>query len=386
MSFESARLRLAILGTRGVPARYGGFETFAEQLATRLAARGHEVRIYGRTRYAGEPPPEPLRVVTLPAVYTKHLETVTHGVLAALHLASRPVDAALVCNAVHAPLLPLLRAAGVPAALNVDGLEWRRRKWGAMARGVHRLAEHLAVACADAVVTDARTVQAYYRERHQAETTFIPYGGDLPPEPAGETLSSLALRPGGYDLCVCRFEPENHPLLVVETRHRLAFRRPLVLVGGAPYARAYESRLRARAGGSVLLAGFRFGAAYRELLFHARAAVVATEAGGTHPVLLEAMGAGLPVLYSDTPENREAAGDTGLPFPVGDAAALAAAWQRLEDEPGLARDLGRRAAERIDACYRWERVTDAYEALLRGLALRESRARPRESAAWRPSP
>ena len=377
MTPSPARLRLAILGTRGVPARYGGFETFAEQLAIRLAERGHEVRVYGRSRYAEEPPPFPVDAVTLPAVYTKHLETVSHGLLATLHLASRPVDAAIVCNAVHAPLLPLLRAAGVPAVLNVDGLEWRRRKWGGAARAVHRLAEHLAVACADVVVTDARTVQTYYRERHQAETTFIPYGGDLPPAAAGETLSSLGLSPGGYDLCVCRFEPENHPLLVVRARNRLRSRRPLVLVGGAPYARAYETRIRATAGEGVRLVGFRFGMAYRELLFQARAAVVATEAGGSHPVLLEAMGAGLPVLYADTPENREVAADTGLSFPVGDEEALASSWRRLEEDPALGHELGRRAAARIASRYRWEQVTDAYEELLRGLAIRGPRRRLR---------
>ena len=377
MRHSPARLRLAILGTRGVPARYGGFETFAEQLSIRMARRGHEVRVYGRSRYAADPPPAPIDVVTLPAVYTKHLETVSHGLLATLHLASRPVDAAIVCNAVHAPLLPLLRAAGVSTVLNVDGLEWRRRKWGAAARTVHRLAEHLAVACADAVVTDARTVQTYYRERHGAETTFIPYGGDLPPAAAGETLSSLGLSPRGYDLCVCRFEPENHPLLVVGARNRLSFRRPLVLVGGAPYAHAYEARIRAAAGEGVLLAGFRFGAAYRELLFQARAAIVATEAGGSHPVLLEAMGAGLPVLYSNTPENREVAADTGLPFPVGDELALASSWLRLEEDPGLGLELGRRAAARIASSYRWEQVTDAYEDLLRGLVIRETRPRSR---------
>ncbi len=363
-------LRLAILGTRGVPARYGGFETFAEQIASRLARRGHHVTVYRRSRYAQGDLPG-VEIVTLPAVYTKHLETVSHGLLSVLHCASRRPDAALVCNAANAPLLPLLAAAGVATALNVDGIEWQRRKWSAVGRGGHRLGEHLGVALADAVITDARVIQSYYRRRHGVETVFIPYGGDLEPPSSSTLLRELDLAPGAYDLCVCRFEPENNPLQVVRAHALLDAPPPLVMVGGAPYARRYVEEVRQAAGPSVRFAGFRFGEEYRQLLFHARLVVYAGEVGGTHPVLLEAMGAGRPVLYNDTPENREAVGRAGVPFPSGGGAAgLAAAWGRLSGSPSMQVACARRGRARVEARYRWSAVTDAYEGLLRGLAAR----------------
>jgi glycosyltransferase involved in cell wall biosynthesis len=229
----AATLTLAVLGTRGVPARYGGFETFAEQISARLARRGHEVTVYRRSRYAEGDLPG-VQIVTLPALYTKHLETVSHGLLSALHCAGRRPDAALVCNAANAPFLPLLSAAGIATAINVDGIEWQRRKWHALGRAGHRLAEHLAVGLADAVVADAQVIREYYRRAHRQATELIPYGGDLEPPSSRRLLAELHLEPQGYDLCVCRFEPENNPLTVVRGHARLESPLPLIMVGGAP--------------------------------------------------------------------------------------------------------------------------------------------------------
>jgi glycosyltransferase involved in cell wall biosynthesis len=358
---------LAILGTRGVPARYGGFETFAEQLATRLAGRGHRVTVYGRSRYTPAPL-EGVESIVLPALYTKHLETASHTFLSTLHCMQRRPDVALMCNTANACFLPLLRANGIPTVLNVDGIEWQRRKWGCGARGVHLLAEHLAAAWADRMVADARFIARYYRERHGVASTQISYGGDLPAPTGRELLIELGLEEGGYDLCVCRFEPENRPLTVVQAHRRLQHPRPLVMVGGAPYARRYQEALRREAGPQVLFTGFRFGDEYRQLLFHARAFLYAGEVGGTHPVLLEAMGAGRLVLYHDTPENRETVGDAGIPFGPGGVDALQAVWEQLQSRPEWPHLFGTRARTRVQRYYRWDTITDAYEDLLLQIA------------------
>jgi glycosyltransferase involved in cell wall biosynthesis len=368
VSSATGGLSIAILGTRGIPARYGGFETFAAEIAPRLAARGHRITVYRRSRYRAPGAPSGIGVITLPAIYSKHLETPSHTLLSVLHAARRRPQVALVCNAVNAVLLPLLSVAGVVTVLNVDGLEWRRRKWGVAARGVHRLSEHLAVAFADAVVTDALAIRDYYRARHGVATVFIPYGGDLAAPASAAAVTALGLRPRSYDLCVSRFEPENNLLQVVRARSLVPGDTPLVVVGGAPYSRRYEREVLAAAGPHVVFAGFVYGEPYRELLFNARATLHAAEVGGVHPALLEAMGAGTLVLFRDTPENREAAGEFGLPFPDSLPESLASVWRRVGREPGLRERLGPLAARTIRDHWRWEGVAEAYDRLFRDLA------------------
>jgi glycosyltransferase involved in cell wall biosynthesis len=358
-------LSVAILGTRGIPARYGGFETFAEQLARRLAGRGHRVRVYCRSRYAGDLDLPGVDTPVLPAIYTKYLETVSHGLLSALHCGAHRPDAALICTTVNACFLPVFLQAGVPAALCVDGIEWQRRKWNRLGRAAHWLAEHLAAAWADVLVADARFIGQHYRAVHGVSPVFIPYGGDLDPPAPGDAgvLEELDLEPGAYDLSVCRFEPENNPLTVVRAHGRLGGDRPLVMVGGAPYSRRYQQQIRDAATPGVRFAGYRYGDEYRQLLFRARAVIYAGEVGGTHPALLEAMGAGRAVVYNDTPENREAVGEAGLPFGPGSEEHLVEVWGRLDREPGLLERCAERARRRVRLHYRWDMVTEAYEDL-----------------------
>ena len=175
-------LRIALLGTRGVPARYGGFETCVDEVGRRLAARGHEVVVYCRTttgadatqrEYAG------MQLVHLPALRRRSLETLSHSGLSVVHLAANRVDAAIVFNAANAPWLPLLRAARIPVATHVDGLEWKRGKWGPVGRRYYRLAESMAVRWSDALIADAAGIQDYYTEQFGAVTRLIAYGAPI---------------------------------------------------------------------------------------------------------------------------------------------------------------------------------------------------------------
>jgi hypothetical protein len=172
-------LKLAIIGTRGVPANYGGFETFAEELGRRLAERGHDVTVYGRRGFI-DPTLEEyrgMRLVVLPSLSSKHLETVSNTFAASLHAAKRGFDAALVCNAANAPFVRLLQLAGIPVALNVDGLERKRRKWGLAGRTYYRICERLAARLPDALITDAEVIQRYYRRAYGVASEMIVYEG-----------------------------------------------------------------------------------------------------------------------------------------------------------------------------------------------------------------
>src|SRR5262245_15784585 len=360
-------MRIGILGTRGIPARYGGFETLAEELSAGLAGRGHDVTVYTRTRYAepGLRTHRGARIRVLPTVPTKYLDTVVHGGLSAVDAAFERYEAVLVCKAINASASFLPRLTGrTRIVLNVDGLERQRRKWSAAGRVAYRISETLSTIVPDAIVADARVIQDYYRTRYGIDSTFIPYGGDLP-APAGRTaLERLGLAPERYVLYVSRLEPENNALEVVRAYRGVSGTAPLVVVGDAPYAAAYIARVRAEADPRVLFPGAIYGEGYRELLFHAGAYVQATEVGGTHPALVEALGYGRVVCYNATPENEEVAGGAALPFDVRDPASLARLLQGILDDPAAHSVWKERARERIRERYRWDDVVDRYEAVL----------------------
>ena len=370
-SFAHSRppLRVALLGSRGIPASYGGYETLYEELAARLPARGFEVTVYCRTRYTprGLHTYRGAHLVVLPTIATKHLDTPVHTFLSCVHAAGAAFDAALVVNAANAVFLPLLRAARVPVALHVDGIERRRRKWGAFGRGVYALSERLAGGVADAVVSDAEVIRRHYVERYGQPSVLLTYGVE-PRVPEGTpTLARLGLLPRGYALYVSRFEPENNPHRVVEGYARVRGDLPLVMVGSAPYASAFIASFRDGGDVRVRFPGAIYGDGYRELLAHAWVYVHATEVGGTHPALVEAMGYGNCVVVNDTPENREVAGEAAVYFRAHDPTTLTAVLERLRAEPAEVerrRELARgRARERYD----WERVADGYARLFERL-------------------
>ncbi len=362
-------MKIAILGTRGVPASYGGFETLAEELGSRLAARGHDVWVYGRPGFvdSGIETYRGMRIATVPAVRSKHLETVSHTCLSAIHAMRTGFDVALMCNAANVPFVRLLQITGTPVALNVDGLERNRRKWGWAGRSYYRLCERLAALVPDAIVTDAEVIRQYYQQTYGTESTMITYGADIAPPSGTGTLSDLGVEPGEYGLYVSRFEPENNPDRVAEAWSHLDTPRKLVMVGGARYAPDLERRIREIADDRIILPGPIYGEGYRQLLFHCRLYIHATEVGGTHPALVEAMGASRPVFVHDTSENREVADSAGIFFSFGDVNALEdRLTEVLEDDERL-EQLGCASAASVLLRYNWDAITDQYEDLLEGL-------------------
>ncbi len=362
-------MRLAILGTRGIPARYGGFETLAEELSARLAARGHEVTVYTRSRYAqaGLSRWRGAKIRVLPTIPTKYLDTVAHGILSGFDAAWERYDAVLVCNAINAAFSFLPRLLGrTRVVLNVDGLERNRRKWNALGRLAYRFSEALSTRLPDAVVSDALVIRDYYRQRYGFPSLFIPYGGDLPEPRGAETLERLGLAREGYVLYVSRLEPENNAEAVVRAYREVPGDAPLVVVGDAPYAGGYIAGVKSCADARVLFPGAIYGEGYRQLLAGAAVYVQATEVGGTHPALVEALGYGRVVCYHHSPENEEVAGGAALPFDVRRPETLARLLRAILGDPGSYSVWKERARDRARERYRWEDVTDRYESVLEG--------------------
>ena len=358
-------MRIAILGTRGIPASYGGFETFAEHLSTRLVARGHEVTVYCRAHYVSPRQLEyhGVRLKVLPTIRHKYFDTVVHTFLSAIHAVSGRYDAALICNCANAAFSPILRLTGTPVAINVDGLEHKRKKWGWLGKHYYRVAEYLSTLLPNEMVTDAKVIQDYYLTRHNTPSTMIAYGSEVERRPDRATVRKWRVEPNRYVLYVSRLEPENNAHLVIEAFKRVRTAYRLLIVGDAPYAEHYINDLKARARGDkrIIFTGFVFGQDYRALQQNAYCYVHATEVGGTHPALLEAMGYGNCVLTLATPENLEVVGDAGVPYI--DEFDLAEKLQRILRDGSLVQAYRNRAQQRIQTHYDWETVVDQYEQL-----------------------
>ena len=365
-----------MLGTRGVPASYSGFETCVEEVGARLARRGHAVTVYCRRHHITYPNAtyRGMRLVKLPTVQNKYLDTIVHTLISSAHALGQAFDVAMYFIVGNSPLTALPRLAGVPTAINVDGLDWRREKWPAPAKAYIRWAEWAATRVPHEVVTDSREVERYYRERYGCRTTYIAYGSDLTPVPAGRTLARWGLAPRRYVLFVGRLVPENRVHHLVEAFRGLPTDMRCVIVGDAPYAERYIAQLRATDDPRVVFTGYCFGEGYRELLSHAYAFVETSGVGGTHPAVTEAMSLGNCVIVNGTPENLETIGDAGLAYDGRTGgAALRSVLARALDSPETARDLGARSARRAQEHYSWDRVTDGYEELFRRLVARQRR-------------
>lgn len=358
--------RIAFLGSRGVPARYSGFEVVVEELGRRLAARGHEVTVYNRLPHFSPPGAvwEGMRIVGLPTIRTKNLDTIVHTTLSMLHALRQRYDIIYLCGVGNAILGRLARAAGMKVVINVDGADFRRKKWSWFARTWLRRSECWAIRSADCVIADNASIADRYERDYGLRPEHLAYGLTVRDEPVacGE-LARWNLRPGGYFLFVSRLTPENEAALLLRAYRRLADPIPLVLVGGDPYEHAYRRRLQALATDRVIFTGQRFAGTYVELSQNALAFVMPATIEATRLVLLDQLGMGKAIIYNDCPATREVLGDSGLPFgPDRPEESLAEALQHAQANPEECAAAGCRARARAEL-FRWETVVARYEGI-----------------------
>ena len=365
-------MKIALIGTRGIPAAYSGFETAVENLAREFTARGHEVTVYcrphmteQRDEHAGA------RLVHLPTIRNKYLDTLAHTTVSTGHMVTkeRP-DVAIYFIAGNAPVVPFARMAGVPSILQIDGMDSQRAKWPRAAKAIIRQFEHMSAAAATIAVTDSESVADLYEQRFGRRLLAIPYGASLPDPGTTQALDELGLTPGEYILFVGRLVPENNAHLLVDAYAKLDTDWPLVIVGDAPYADDYIAGLKAGASDNVLFPGYVFGDGYAELVNNCGVMCAPTEVGGTHPVIIEAMAAGAPLVVSDHGPNLEVVGDAAATFSLAAApASLAGVLARLIDDPERRRKLGQTAAARATERFGWSRCADRYLALTDALGV-----------------
>lgn len=359
-------MKIAILGTRGIPASYSGFETSVEETAIRLVERGHEVSVYCRTGYVNHQENfyRGVKLVSLPSIRHKFLDTPIHTTLSVLYIWKDLPDIIQVYGVGNALWLPLLKLTGRPIVSVVDGLDWKRAKWQGFARWFLRQSESWAVKWSNAYVVDSQIVVKHYQGRFNKPPTYIAYGANIPDVvPTTDALDESELLPNRYILFVGRLVPEKGVQYLVKAFEKVKTDMNLVIVGDNVHDPQFVQQLKSTNDQRIRFLGFVYGKGYAQLNSYAYVYVQPSDLEGTSPALLGAMGYRNCVLVSDIPENQETIDDAGVTFKRGDVDDLTQKLQYLIDHPDEVALLKDKAQERVARVYNWESITDAYERL-----------------------
>ncbi|ETD30523.1 glycosyltransferase [Williamsia sp. D3] len=358
-----SRPTVAILGTRGYPSFYGGFETLVRQLVPYMVECGWDVVVYGRTRDADASTEESVVVRVTRGLETKSLSTLSYGLTSALDARKIRPDVALIMNVANGYWLPFLRAKDIPAIVNVDGIEWERAKWGRLARSVFRLGARMTAKYSSSIICDSVVIKDYWAQNFGREGKYIPYGGtvhsELPP-PDG-------LPAGKYILMVARFVPENTVPEFLAAAESLSDNSVVVIVGSSGYGGPLEEAVEGLAAKNSNVKWYGhinddqklFG-----LWQHAGVYFHGHSVGGTNPALVQAMACGAPIVARDTPYNREVLGDAGS-FTRPDSESIREAIELALSDDNRLRSLRVAARERAASFYSWDAVCASYEAAAR---------------------
>lgn len=365
-------LKIALVGSRGIPARYSGFEQFYEQLAVRLVERGHSVTVYNRSHFIKDVKKEyrGVRIVSLPSIPTKHLDTIVHTALSSFHALFQGYDVVYYCIVGNSPLVWIPRIVGAKTLINVDGEDWARDKWSGFAKHYQKWCERVACRCSNVVIADAKGILDRYKKLYNHETIFVPYGANIRRTSGLSTLQKWGLEPNEYIFYVGRFVPENAIDLLVRAFKKTNTNKKLVIVGDAPYADDYRQHLHELAGDDerIVFTGYAFEKAYEELSSHAYIYVQPAGIDGTRPALLDQMGFGNCVLVRNSTVNMEVIGSCGCFFDKERLEdSLKEVIEQLIAQPDRVEAYRGKIRERIENYYNWEWVTAYYEALFYAL-------------------
>jgi len=365
-------MKIAIIGTRGIPGKYGGFETFAEKISERFVKSGFATIVYGRSEYYSESEKNShykgIKTVYLNTIRIKQFETIIHSIKCTLHsIFIEKVNCVILCNVASSINLPILKIFGKRVVINVDGLEWKRNKWSRMAKTVFKIFERISVLFGKKnIITDSLAISEYYKKKFGISATFIPYGGQILRKkdtlPISDLEKKYNFKKGEYFLQITRFVPENNVYYILKNFIRSKTKKKFILIGGDHYHGKYCSKIKkiCKKDNRIILTGFIYDKKEIDtLLFNAFAYIHGNEVGGTNPALLQAMGGGHIVFSIDTVFNREVLKSTGIYFNKS-GYDLGQKIDLLENNPESGEQLPGLALKNLRINYSWDRISERY--------------------------
>lgn len=368
---KQEKIKIALLGTRGIPATHGGFETCVEEIGQRLVKKGHEVSVYSKkndlnksiNRYMG------MKIIRIPRVKIKGFETLFSTILSVIHSLFHSFDIHMVFNVANSPALIFYNLFKKKYSLNTDGLEWKREKWGFVGRNYFKVCERIAVLLCGNLVSDSKGIHDYYKSNRGVDSTIIAYGADIPPKyeenNVDHILSELGIERKKYILQVTRFEPENNPLLTLQAFNALETDFKCVLIGGAIFRSSYLRKIEDEENKNekIIFPGFIYHKDKLNIIWqNAYCYIHGNLVGGTNPALLQAMAAGRPIIAIDCRFNRDTLNGHGYFFErnVENLCNQISYILQNQDE---AEEKALNALNLIKTVYTWNKVTNEYEKL-----------------------
>jgi glycosyltransferase involved in cell wall biosynthesis len=370
-------MRIAILGIRGVPAKYGGLETCGEEVGARLAARGHEVYCY--CRFTGTSDDEltefrGIKRINLPNIKYSFTDTYSHSLLACLHVLKLKPDVILAFNPAISTVVTIPRLFGYGVALNPNGFDWRRAKWGTFAKRFIYVSAFFAAKVCNKLIIDAKSVSDYYEHDFDCEPIHIPNGANVELDPAPVDIQQeYGLEKDGYFLFLSRHVPENSCSHIIRAFEQLDTDKKLFMGGGDVHDSAYAESLRDTKDPRIIFPGAIYDNDHVKALHHGCYALIhGNQPGGTSLGLLKALGYGCCVLTLNTVDNAYVVQDNALTYRLSEH-DLRDKMQFAIEHPEIVRDLRVKAANRCREAYNWDVLAEQYESVLINVARKTGR-------------
>ena len=350
------KFKIAFVGLKGIPAKYGGVEKHVDELGSRLAKKGYEIVCYTRWNYNNfYGIYKGMKIVPMPAIPEKHTEMISHTFLSLLSLLDKTVDIIHI-HSVDPAILSFIPRLHAKVVVTSHGQAYRREKWGKVAKAFSKLAERAFTIFPHKRISVSKTLKKYYEEKYNCKTTYIPNGIDVKSVNGNLDIEKFNLLKNEYLLFVGRIIPTKGCSSLIEAFNKINTNKKLVFVGGSSYSDEYFEKLKRKANKQTVFLGYRYGNELAQLYANAYCFIMPSEIEGLAITLLEAMSYGKCVIYSDIPENAEVAEGVGIPFRNKDIDDLAEKLKFAISNPELCKKLGAKARERVKKEYNWDDI------------------------------
>lgn len=365
-------LKVAIMGAKGYPYVYGGYDTLVKELGERLQARGVQVRVYNhRSLFPTRPRfVNGIECIYMPAIESKSFTQLSHTFFSMIHACFSDVDVIFVVNSGNGPFGWIAKLFGKPTAINVDGLEWLRPKWKGWGARYFKWASKMATQSFDQIINDSDEMRRVYLELFNKDSVMIAYGANPKEAVSDEPIQHWGLSTRGYYLIVGRLIPDNNADLIIDGFLQSASDKTLVVVGDAPFSDAWAQQVKTLEGPRVLFTGYvRDPDTLASLYSHCYAYFHGHEFGGTNPAMLKALGYGCAILALNTPFNQEMLqnGKHGWYFEK-TSLAVQQLVEKAETRAMELQELRKTARQGLTEKYSWDHVTEQYLNVFRTLA------------------
>ncbi|MGV3684521.1 MAG: DUF1972 domain-containing protein [Daejeonella sp.] len=357
-------MKVAIIGTRGYPYVYGGFETFVRELSERLVKRDVEVHVYCQRNLFKDRPAmvNGIHLHYIPTLPGKSLNQIVHCLLSLFHVAVSAADIVLVLNLAAGPMGWIPKLSGKKTMINTDGMEWLRPKWKGLGAKYFYFGAWCATKLYDKIITDADEMQKVYIKEFNAPSTVIAYGAPPFNPVSPDLLKDLGLEKGAYYLIIGRLVPDNNADLLIRGFLASSSARKLVIVGDVPYQDSYAQNLKNLGSERLIFTGYvRDQTVLMSLYQHCFIYLHGHQFGGTNPAMLKAMSNQCAILALDTSFNREMLndGEFGMFFEQS-SASLAKKIDDIEEAPDQLNDLRQKVQTGLGQKYNWDSITGQY--------------------------